>query len=46
MKKVKKTVLLLVFILTVVGLNVFYNVKKIMNTKTIVSRTGNFINRV
>ena len=28
MKKVKKTVLLLVFILTVVGLNVFYNDEK------------------
>lgn len=28
MKKAKKTVLLLVFILTVVGLNVFYNDEK------------------
>ena len=28
MKKVMKTVLLLVFILTVVGLNVFYNDEK------------------
>lgn len=37
MKKGKKTVLLLVIILTVVGLNVFYNDEKIMNTKTIVS---------